>query len=290
MRKVTVGLLAHLLGKQPYAKLAAGVAAAGFDYVQLALSKAISDIDFSLGKLSPGLANEIGGAFARHGVGIAVLGCYASWIDPDDEIFRYNVERFKEHLRHARHFGAPIVATEVGMPEDRANEKIYWERLHRALEELVEEAERWGTVIGLEAAQGHLIDTAEKLAETIERFPSSCVGVVLDPCNLLNPQNFGDRERIVREAFRLLGPRIVSAHAKDLKRTPDGKLEETGAGFGDFGLYPLFWELLERQKPYCFVTLEAVGRTDFAAVSAFVREGRARARAAPDGTSPATPK
>ena len=277
---MTVGLLAHLLGKQPYESLAAGVAAAGFDYVQLALAKAIADIDFSLGKLSPGLANEIGGAFARRGVGIAVLGCYASWIDRDDEIRRCNIERFKEHLRHARHFGAPIVATEVGMPEDRENEAPYWERLNGALEEIVEEAERWGVTIGLEAAQGHLIDSAEKLAETIERFPSSCVGVVLDPCNIMNPGNFDDQERVVRDAFRLLGPRIVSAHAKDLKRMPDGKLAETAAGTGDFRAYPLFWELLERTKPRCFVTLEAVSEAEFAAVSRFVREGRARARAA----------
>lgn len=277
---MTVGILAHLLGKQPYASLAAGVAAAGFDYVQLALSKAIADIDFSLGKLSPGLANEIGGAFARHGVGIAVLGCYASWIDLDDESWRHNVERFKEHLRHARHFGAPIVATEVGMPEDRANDPKHWERLNRALAELVEEAERWGVTIGLEAAQGHLIDTAEKLAETIERFPSSCVGVVLDPCNIMNPGNFGEQEKVVRDAFRLLGPRIVSAHAKDLKRTPDGKLQETGAGSGEFRAYPLFWELLEREKPHCFVTLEAVSEAEFEAVSRFVRDGRAQARLA----------
>ena len=107
------------------------------DYVQLALSKAISDVDFSLGRLSPGLANEIGGAFAEHRVGIAVLGCYASLIELDDERFRHNVDRFKEHLRHARHFGAPIVATEVGVPADPARHDVYEERLNRALEELV---------------------------------------------------------------------------------------------------------------------------------------------------------
>jgi sugar phosphate isomerase/epimerase len=274
---MSVGILAHLLGKRPFRQLAERVASFGFDYVQLALSKAIEDVDFSLGKLSPGLANEVGGAFADHGVRIAVLGCYASLIELDDELYRHNVERFKEHLRHARHFGAPIVATEVGVPADPACEPLHWERLNRALAELVEEAERWGVFIGLEAAQRHLIDTADKLAETLERFPSTCLGVVLDPCNLMNARNFDRQEDIIREAFRLLGPKIVSAHVKDLKREADGGLTVTAAGLGELQ-YPLFWRLLEQYKPHGFVTLEGVSEERMAFASRFVREGREAAR------------
>ncbi|GIO16466.1 xylose isomerase [Cohnella xylanilytica] len=277
---MSAGILAHLLGRQPYKELAGKAAAAGFPYVQLALSKAISDVDFSLGRLSPGLAQEVGGAFAERGVRIAVLGCYASLIELDDEAFRHNVDRFKEHLRHARHFGAPIVATEVGVPanpSDAALRAKHAERLNRALGELVEEAERWGVAIGLEAAQRHLIDSAETLAETIERFPSSCVGVVLDPCNLMNAPKFEDQNRTIEEAFRLLGPRVVSAHSKDLRRQPDGSLAETASGLGELN-YPLFWRLLEQHKPHGFVTLEAVTEEQMPEAARFVREGRAAAR------------
>lgn len=274
---MTVGILAHLLGTLPYAQLADKVAEHRFPYVQLALSKAIAGIDFSLGKLSPGLASEIGGAFADRGVRIAVLGCYASLIDLNEDNYRYNVDRFKEHLRHARHFGAPIVATEVGVPQDAGRLAQHAALLDRALEELVEEAKRWGAVIGLEAAQGHLIDTPETLAAAIERFPSSCVGVVLDPCNLLSGRTLDDQDRIVDDAFRLLGPRIVSAHAKDLVRTEDGGVQETAAGLGQLH-YARFWEKLEAQKPHGFVTLEAVSVPQMEAAARFVREGREAAR------------
>jgi L-ribulose-5-phosphate 3-epimerase len=276
---MTVGLLAHLAGRQPYKQLAAAVAEQGFDYVQLALSKAVSDVDFSLGKMSPGLASEVGGAFADQRVGIAVLGCYASLIELDDESYRHNVDRFKEHLRHARHFGCSIVATEVGVPPSSDPEllKRHWARLDRALEELVEEAERWGVTIGLEAAQRHLIDSVDTMAATIERFPSSCVGVVLDPCNLLNETIFDQQDAVMEEAFRLLGSRIVSAHSKDMKREADGSLTGTASGLGDLN-YPLFWELLERQKPLGFVTLEDVTLAQMPAAARFVRESRAAAR------------
>ncbi len=276
---MSVGLLAHLAGRQPYRQLAASVAELGFDYVQLALTKAVSDVDFSLGKMSPGLANEVGGAFADQCVGIAVLGCYASLIELDDERFRHNVDRFKEHLRHARHFGCSIVATEVGVPPSQDPDllKRHAARLDRALEELVEEAERWGVTIGLEAAQRHLIDSAETMAAAIERFPSSCVGVVIDPCNLLNETIIDQQDDVIEEAIRLLGPRIVSTHAKDLKRGPDGSLTGTAAGLGDLN-YPLFWELLERQKPFGFVTLEGVTADQMPEAARFVRESRAAAR------------
>ncbi|ACT04781.1 sugar phosphate isomerase/epimerase family protein [Paenibacillus sp. JDR-2] len=274
---MSVGILAHLLGTLPYKELAAKISANGFPYVQLALGKAFSDVDSRLGKLSPGLAQEVGGAFADNGVRIAVLGCYASLVDLDDEVYRHNVDRFKEHLRNARHFGAPIVATEVGGITDPERRAEHIERLNRALEELVEEAERWGVTIGLEAAQGHMIDTAETLAETIERFPSSCVGVVMDPCNLMNPARFENQDHTVREAFRLLGPRIVSAHVKDLNRAADGALIETAAGLGDLN-YPLFFELLEQHKPYGFATMEAVSELQMAEAARFVREGRLAAR------------
>ncbi|CAM3212404.1 sugar phosphate isomerase/epimerase [Paenibacillus lupini] len=274
---MSVGILAHLLGTMPYKELAAKTAAQGFPYVQLALAKAFSDVDARLGKLSPGLAQEVGGAFAENGVRIAVLGCYASLVDLDDEVFRHNVDRFKEHLRNARHFGAPIVATEVGGVTNPERRVEHVQRLNRALEELVEEAERWGVTIGLEAAQGHMIDTTETLAETIERFPSSCVGVVMDPCNLMNPARFDNQDHTIREAFRLLGPRIVSAHVKDLNRAEDGTLRETAAGLGELN-YPLFFELLEQYKPYGFATMEAVNESQVAEAARFVRDGRLAAR------------
>ena len=125
----------------------------------------------------------------------------------------------------------------------------------------------------------HLIDSPETLAATIERFPSSCVGVVLDPCNLMNARNFERQDDVMAEAFRLLGSRIVSAHAKDLRRAADGSVAETAAGRGELH-YPSFWEQLERHKPHGFVTLEAVTVEETAEAARFVREGRAAARAA----------
>ncbi|MFE5322136.1 sugar phosphate isomerase/epimerase family protein [Paenibacillus sp. NPDC056579] len=253
---MSIGILAHNVGTLPYAELAARVASYRFNYVQLALSKAISDVDCSLGKLSPGLANSIAEAFDRNGVGIPVLGCYVSLIELDDEKFRHNVDRFKEHLRMARHFGTAIVATETGVPDTDQHDR-YSKRLKSAVEELVEEAEKWGVLIGLEAANRHLISTAPQLAELIEEFPSSNIGVVLDPCNLMTQNNYERQHEVMQEAFRLLGNRVVSIHAKDIQVDARGKLETVSSGRGMLD-YRMFMELVKQYKPMVHMTLEGV--------------------------------
>jgi sugar phosphate isomerase/epimerase len=94
---------------------------------------------------------------------------------------------------------------------------------------------------------------------------------------MMGRHNFDRQEEVVREAFRLLGPRIVSAHAKDLKRDSAGVPQELAAGSGELN-YELFFELLEKQKPHGFVTLEAVTDDNMREAARFVSEGRASAR------------
>ncbi|MCS7463510.1 sugar phosphate isomerase/epimerase [Paenibacillus doosanensis] len=253
---MSVGILAHNVGTLPYKELAAKVASYQFKYVQLALSKAISDVDCSLGKLSPGLANNIAEAFDRNGVKIPVLGCYVSLIELDDAAFRRNVDRFKEHLRMARHFGTAIVATETGVPDTDQFDR-YQARLKSAVEELAEEAEKWGVFIGLEAANRHLIGSAPQLAELIDEIPSSNIGVVIDPVNLMTQSNYENQHEVMQEAFRLLGSRVVSVHAKDMRVNENGKLETVSSGRGMLN-YRMFMELVQQHKPQVHITLEGV--------------------------------
>ena len=51
--------------------------------MQFALNKAIAGFVLKPGDLNPGAAFHAGQAFARHGIQIAVLGCYINSIHPD---------------------------------------------------------------------------------------------------------------------------------------------------------------------------------------------------------------
>lgn len=272
---MSIGVLAHLFGTLPYQELAHKVGAAGFKHVQLALWKAVKDVDFNKpGKLSPGLALSIAEEFDKHGVSISVLGCYLHFFERNHEQLRENVERFKELIRYARFFNAPMVAAEVGKPKEPVTDQDR-KVLNDVIQELVEEAEKWGVIVGLEPANDHLIATARDLYEFMEEVPSSQIGVVIDPGNLLNESNFERQEEVIEEAFELLGTRIVAAHAKDRKKSEDGKIITVPAGFGEMN-YSLYMKLLQQYKPGVQIVMETAKVEQMAQCKAFIESTRAQ--------------
>lgn len=261
MITIRYGTLAHTFGCLPLKSLTATLQNYDIDFVQLALSKAIQDIDTSTGKLSPGLANYIGEHFDRAGIRIGVLGSYIHPIHPDPVIRRAEINRFKEHLRYARHFGAPMVATETGalttfQAQDPLHyEAIGWDILRATVQELAEEAEKWGVFLGLEGVCTHTLSTPDKMRRILDEVPSSNIGVVFDPCNFI-----GDavdiQDQIVDDSFRLFGDRIILAHLKDIYPN-GGTIYHGKAGGGQFHT-EAFLNKLQEFKPMIDVSLEDI--------------------------------
>ncbi|MEK3767314.1 sugar phosphate isomerase/epimerase family protein [Paenibacillus sp. FSL R5-0887] len=258
---IRYGTLAHTFGCLPLKSLTATLQNYDIDFVQLALSKAIQDIDTSTGKLSPGLASYIGEQFDKAGIRIGVLGCYINPVHPDPVIRRAEINRFKEHLRYARQFGAPMVATETGalttfQAQDPIHyEAIGWDTLRATVEELAEEAEKWGVFLGLEGVCTHTLSTPDKMRRILDEVPSSCIGVVLDPCNFIGTAAHL-QDQIVDDSFRLFGDRIILAHLKDIYQ--DGEKAYHGkAGSGVFHT-EAFLRKLQGYKPMIDVSLEDI--------------------------------
>lgn len=272
---MALGTLAHTVGKWPLKELTAKLEGRGVDFVQLALSKAIADIDTGTGRLSSGLANHVAEAFNRKGIRIGVLGCYIDPIHPDPEERRRQIVRFKEHIRFARDFGAPMVATETGMRNTYAEvlpdryEHHGWETLRQTVEELAEEAERWGVTVGLEPVSSHTLSSAEKMSRILEEVPSSVLGVVFDPCNLLTVPDMERQEAFLDECFGAFGDRMVLVHLKDAF-VRDGELVTSASGTGDFRSRA-FLERLQGVKPHIDISLEMLSDDNLDDTFALVR-------------------
>lgn len=258
-----LGILAHCFGHKPVEQLAQEIGAAGFGTVQLALAKALSDIDSTTEQLSPGLAHHVGETFQRHGVRIAVLGCYIDPIHPDPDVRRQGVRRFKEHLKFCRDFGCSVVATETGFldtyrkefPDDY--EKKAWGILRHTIYELAEEAEKWGVTAAIEPASSLVIHNPEQMLLMLEEVSSTALGVIIDPCNLLHEGNAHRQDEVIQQAFDLLSDRIVAFHAKDAGSLRDGRKTPAALGAGEVNL-PLFLSLAKKRKPFADITLEGV--------------------------------
>lgn len=201
-----------------------------------------------------------------------MLGCYINPVHPHPEQRRLEMNRFKEHLRYARDFGASIVATETGDLDTFATQEPerYEEKGWETVSELAEEAERWGVTVGLEPVCTHTLSTPQKMRRILDEVPSSTLGVVFDPCNLLDQHNFARRHEVVDELFQLAGDRIVLAHLKDVVYRPDGRPNSVKIGTGSFDIAGFFTQL-NRYKPYVDISIEDTREADLNEVFGFVR-------------------
>jgi L-ribulose-5-phosphate 3-epimerase len=257
---LTFGVRGHDFGKAPVAELARKIAAQNFTCLQLALTKALTDLDCGSGRLNPGLARYISRTFAAQSIEIAVLGCYINPIHPDPGQRAAGLARFQEHLRFASDFGCHIVGTETGSVNadcsfNPANHsEVAFQTVLSNFAALVAEAEKFGSFVGIEAVAKHTINCPQRMKRLIDSVGSNNLQVIFDPVNLLTLDNYQDQDRIIKESFELFGDRMLVLHAKDFQIN-DGQITTVPAGQGLLN-YPLLIKLIKQAKPYIYTLLE----------------------------------
>ncbi len=278
-----LGIRAHDFGKLPLDELASRIAAQGLNCVQFAPTKAIAGFDSDAGRLSPGLAVHCRETFARHGIRIAVLGCYINLADPDESQLRHNLERFKAYLRHARDFGCSVVATETGSlnsdfswnPQNHG--EAAFQRVLAAVHELVDEAEKFGVFVGIEGVWRFTVHAPARLRRLLDEVGSRNLQIVFDPVNLLDTHNYDTQDTVIEESFALFGDRIGIVHLKDFTMT-DGRLASVATGSEGGRLNTsLLLRLVKRHKPWVQVLLEDTNPATVAQSIAAARAAYAQA-------------
>jgi len=270
------GVRAHDFGRLPAEALAAKIAAKGLVCTQLALTKAIAGLELKPGQLNPGLAFDIGQAFLRHRVQIAVLGCYINPLHPDLATRKILLNWFKEHLRFARDLGCNLVALETGSfnadysPHPDNHSEAALQQSLASLATLVEEAERFGVMVGIEGVSSHAISTPAKMRAALDALGSPNVQVVFDPVNLLSLENYGDQNRIIEESFDLFGDRIVAIHAKDFVAN-DGAFLPVRTGQGQLHHQPLL-DFITQRKPGISLLFEETNEQTVTGSMDFIRQ------------------
>ncbi len=273
---INLGVRAHDFGKLPVDELGRQIAAQGLSAVQLAPVKALAGFDTDAGRLSPGFARHVREALGRHGLQVAVLGCYINLADPNDTERRFQLGRFKEYLRHAREFGCSVVGTETGSlnadysPHPENQGEAAFQAVLAGVRELVREAEKFGVFVGIEAVERYVISTPRRLRRLLDEVDSQNLQVIFDPVNLLNAANHRDQDAIIEESFALLGDRMAILHAKDFVLR-DGRLESRPAGDGQLN-YPLLLRHLKQRKPGINVLLEDATPASAGPSCRFLRE------------------
>ncbi len=228
--------------------------------VQLALKKIKTGFNMNKAHITPGMAKNFRDAFGKNGISISVLGCYINLAHPDDCELNKLLDYFKEHIRFARDFGCSIIGTETGAlnkeyvytPENNTEEAF--QRTLSSIKVLVEEAEKFGVIVGIEPVIKHVINTPERTRRALDSIKSNNLQVILDPVNLLDENNYKRQDEIIKKAFELFGDRIVIIHVKDFV-VEENKAKVVPIGTGLLN-YPLVISLIKERNPYIEVLLE----------------------------------
>jgi L-ribulose-5-phosphate 3-epimerase len=211
------GVRGHDFGRMDARALAASIAEAGFDCVQLAPAKALSDFPASDGaQLS--LETEIAFAervyrfFSSAGLSITVLGCYIDPLHPDLERRASEIEKFSRAILVSQAYGAGMVATETGSYPMLSSG---FEELEKTVEGWVRLAEESGARMAIEPVFGHTVATPAIARRLLDDIASPALGIVYDPANLVDPADPDSQSGVFSRALDLLGDKILAIHAKD---------------------------------------------------------------------------
>lgn len=188
-------------------------------------------------------------AAAKADIVIAEVGAWSNPLSADEATRKAALAKCQQQLALADEIGARCCVNITGSRGER------WDGPHpdnltpETFDLIVESVRAIVDVVrprrayyALETMPWMYPDSAQSYLDLLEAIDRPQCAVHLDPVNLVcSPQRYFANAALLRECFRLLGPRIVSCHAKDivLRETLTTHLDETCPGRGalDYAVY-----------------------------------------------------
>jgi sugar phosphate isomerase/epimerase len=243
----------------------------------------VRDLQFNLGLLGgASLPGEIAGetaatvrsAVEARGLTMAAVSGTYNMAHPDPALRDRGRRALAALIGRARDLGTGVVTVCTGTrdpadmwrahPANGAPEA--WRDMLASMAAAAEAAEAAGVTIGVEPEHANVVRDARAARRLLDELRSPNVGIVVDAANLVDPARAGEQERILQEAFALLGEDLVLAHAKDVRA--DGAVVAAGSGTVD---YPLYVELLRTARYDGPLVLHGLAEEDVPAALAFLR-------------------
>ena len=232
----------------------------GIHNLQLALGMSFPDMPSGAANLNPGMGAAIKRELAETDVQVGILSCYINMIHPDPEIREQLLQKFESYVRHARYFGAAMVASETGcvLPEIQYTEDNFSDEAFAdmvgVIHRLVKAGEEAGMLVGIEPGLNHPLYSLERVEQLLAAVQSDYLGIIFDPSNLITSENYLEQVSLVESAFKRFGDKIVAVHLKDFKVEDDQIIPvNLGEGLID---YAAIAAIIAKHKPLSYVVLE----------------------------------
>ena len=250
-----IGIRAHDMEAASIGELVENISRKGFTCTQLALSKAITEFSTDIEAMTPGFAMYLKKIFLKNNIDVSVLGCYLDLANNNKEEFAKTAEIYKAHIRFASLLGCGMVGTETwgGNLNPKSDEAL--EVLIENIKQIVSYAEKMGVIIGMEPVQSHVVFDMKRAREVLDAVDSPNLQIIFDPVNVITKENYENQDKMIIEAFELLGKDIICIHAKDFVIDSNGNVQSVISGDGLLN-YQLLLRLVRKHKPFIHILLE----------------------------------
>ena len=184
-------------------------------------------------------------AFEKRGVAMTAISGTVNIIHPDLHSRAQGLERLRVLARASKALGTDLITLSTGTrnpgdlwsghPENGS--PVAWREMLASMEQIARAGEDWEVRFAFEPEQANIVNSARRARELLDALRSRYVGVLIDPANLLNPENMHISREVLTEAFALVGGEIMLAHAKDISATGIFGNLALGKGVLDFAHY-----------------------------------------------------
>ena len=236
-----IGCRTHDYGQGTMAELATRISPDGYETMQLALKKALTDVEDLLSYLTDQNAEAIHKALEAQNLTVSVLGAYLNYAGTDGDLRGSRLDILKGHLKIAKTLGARMVGTETGS----INDDYTWNDLNHgpdafetfkaSVTKVMPLTEEYDTYFAVEAVSTHIIHTPERMNALVRAVDHERLKVIFDISNLMTPENQHQQDDMIIEMFKLLGDKIWAVHVKDFD-FEDGKKVIVPLGTGKLNI------------------------------------------------------
>ncbi|MBS4218840.1 sugar phosphate isomerase/epimerase [Bacillus sp. FJAT-49711] len=223
-------------------ELFASIKNVGFTQVQFDFSS-VCDEQLPL-TFERGLLKEVQKQAERNKVEIVAVNGTFNMIHPSKEVREDGYKRFASVAEASRELNCDFITLCTGSRniqsmwlghEDNQNPEA-WEDLLVSTEKVLEQAERYDLILGIECEPNNCINTPEMARKLMDTFNTPRLKIIMDIANLFQKgQARKEKVRpIMDHAFELLGKDVYLAHGKDIKDGDDLNPTYAGNGIVDF--------------------------------------------------------
>jgi sugar phosphate isomerase/epimerase len=237
------GIFAKIFVRPSLGEVLDAVVGRGLRYIQFNLtSVGLPTLPAELQSTQCTVVHE---ALQKRGLTMTAISGTFNIIHPDPRARAQGLAGLRVLAGASRALGTDLITVSTGTrdPEDlwrwhpENGSPAAWQDMLASMEQIAQLGEDCEVRFAFEPEQGNVVNSARKARQLLDALRSRYVGVLIDPANLLNPENMLISRDVLTEAFALVGGEIILAHAKDI--SPAGLSGNLGLGKGvlDFAHY-----------------------------------------------------